>query len=66
MIGRGGESINRIRQESRARIDIKPLDSMEGFHVVTIAGVPAAMQRAQQLLREKLGEVTAGHGGYDA
>ena len=69
LIGRGGETINRIRQQSGCRIDIAQNDGANttGLRVVTLSGDQSAIMRAQDMLRQKLAEAQqqkAGAGGY--
>lgn len=59
IIGKGGERINRIRQESGARIDIG-----NGFgadeRIITIAGTQPQIQTAQYLLQQSVRTSEAG------
>ena len=68
LIGRGGETINRIRQQSGCRIDIAKSDSSNttGLRIVTLSGDQSAIMRAQDMLRQKLAEAQqmASGGGY--
>ena len=68
LIGRGGETINRIRQQSGCRIDIAKNDGSNttGLRIVTLSGDQGAIMRAQDMLRQKLAEAqqqAAGGGG---
>ena len=71
LIGRGGETINRIRQQSGCRIDIAKNDGSNttGLRIVTLSGDQSAIMRAQDMLRQKLAEAQqqaagGGGGGY--
>ena len=59
LIGRGGETINRLKQQSGCEIQIAPEGAAvagvpEGNRVVTLRGTPQALALAQQLMRAVL------------
>ncbi|VDN21266.1 unnamed protein product [Gongylonema pulchrum] len=51
IIGKGGERINRVREESGAQIIVGPHQD-SGERIITITGTPAAIQTAQYLLQQ--------------
>ncbi|CAD5209651.1 unnamed protein product [Bursaphelenchus xylophilus] len=59
IIGKGGERINRIRQESGARIDIGSAYGTDE-RIITIAGSQAQIQTAQYLLQQSVRTSEAG------
>jgi far upstream element-binding protein len=59
LIGRGGETINRIRQMSQCRIDIAKSDAQSqsnGLRIITLTGTEQTIKLAQDMLRQKLAE----------
>ena len=59
LIGRGGETINRIRQASACRIDIAKSDAQSqanGLRIITLSGTEQTIKMAQDMLRQKLAE----------
>ena len=59
LIGRGGETINRIRQMSQCRIDIAKSDAQSqsnGLRIITLTGSEPTIKLAQDMLRQKLAE----------
>ena len=59
LIGRGGETINRIRQMSQCRIDIAKSDAQSqsnGLRIITLSGTEQTIKIAQDMLRQKLAE----------
>jgi transcription antitermination factor NusA-like protein len=54
LIGRGGETINRIRQMSACRIDIAKSDAQSqqnGLRIITLTGTEQTIKLAQDMLR---------------
>lgn len=51
IIGRGGERINRIREDSGAHIVLEPSNG-EPERVITISGTETQIQTAQYLLQQ--------------
>lgn len=51
IIGRGGERIRRIRDESGAHIKIEEEDP-NGERIITISGTPSQIEMAQFLLQQ--------------
>ena len=59
LIGRRGETINRIRQMSACRIDIAKSDAQSqsnGLRIITLTGTEQTIKMAQDMLRQKLAE----------
>jgi len=59
IIGKGGERINRIRQESGARIDVGAAYGNDE-RIITITGTPHQIQMAQYLLQQSVRTSEAG------
>ena len=59
IIGKGGERINRIRQQSGARIEIAPSTGNED-RVITIIGTQSQIQAAQYMLQQSVRNSEAG------
>uniref|UniRef100_A0A914Z4C7 K Homology domain-containing protein n=1 Tax=Panagrolaimus superbus TaxID=310955 RepID=A0A914Z4C7_9BILA len=59
IIGKGGERINRIRQQSGARIEIAPSVGSED-RVITIIGTQPQIQAAQYMLQQSVRNSEAG------
>lgn len=53
IIGKGGERINRVREESGAQIVVGPQQE-SGERIITITGTSTAIQTAQYLLQQWL------------
>lgn len=53
IIGKGGERINRIRQESGARIDIGATMYQSNERIITITGTTHQIQSAQYHLQQR-------------
>lgn len=51
IIGKGGERINRVREESGAQIVVGPQQE-SGERIITITGSATAIQTAQYLLQQ--------------
>lgn len=56
IIGKGGERINRIREESGAQITIEPPQE-NSERIITIIGTQSQLQTAQFLLQQWLGSI---------
>jgi heterogeneous nuclear ribonucleoprotein K len=54
IIGKGGERINRIRQESGARIDVGSTTYGSNERIITITGNQQQIQAAQYHLQQRL------------
>ncbi|TKR59518.1 hypothetical protein L596_029178 [Steinernema carpocapsae] len=59
IIGKGGERINRIRDESGATVIVEPAHGNEE-RIITITGTPMQIQQAQYLLQECVRSSPAG------
>ena len=54
IIGKGGQRINQIRDESRAKIEIDTSTYGADERIISITGTPSQIQVAQHLLQERL------------
>ncbi|VDK67273.1 unnamed protein product [Onchocerca ochengi] len=59
IIGKGGERINRVREESGAQIVVGPQQE-SGERIITITGTSTAIQTAQYLLQQCVRQSVAG------
>ena len=60
VIGKAGQSINEIRQQSGARVEIAEATQGTTYRVVTISGTPDQNQMAQYLISMKMMSTDAG------
>jgi far upstream element-binding protein len=70
IIGRGGETVRSMQDQSGARVKIDPSnDPNSDERTVNISGDPQCVAIAKQLVEEKVAEATRGsggrHGGYN-
>ncbi|KAI8059025.1 uncharacterized protein B0P05DRAFT_558733 [Gilbertella persicaria] len=65
IIGRGGETVRAIQEQSGARVKVDPTsDPNAKERTVNISGDSKAVSIAKQMVEEKVSEATRGRGGY--
>lgn len=57
LIGKGGENINRIKEESGAFVCFQQENSWQGYSTLRISGRPDCVERAKSLVDDKLAEL---------